>query len=219
MRKVVVVHPQVHCARFEVLNLRNTCVRMGVWGPRLLNESEKNVWGRRRSWSIRRGVPGQSAEQFLQDGLPAGQIIGFGDIHVPKPLTFIGFIDILGTKPYRFIGFGGIHGPKPYKLIGFGDIHGPEPSIFIGFGDNTSLRRRGLPPDRWRCPPIQTELAGCTRLNAEFPGVLRRRCRRHRRRRLARGRRPGRALVRCQASKPARSAAALVWGHGCHQTL
>ena len=27
------------------------------------------------------------------------------------------------SESYKLIGFGDIHGPKPYKLIGFGDIH------------------------------------------------------------------------------------------------
>ncbi len=36
----------------------------------------------------------------------------------------------------NIIGFGDIHGPKPYESIGFGDIHGPKPYESIGVGAN-----------------------------------------------------------------------------------
>jgi hypothetical protein len=37
----------------------------------------------------------------------------------------------------KIIGFGDIHGPKPYKFIRFGDIHGPKPYRFIRFEPTT----------------------------------------------------------------------------------
>ncbi len=44
----------------------------------------------------------------------------------------------------KIIGFGDIHGPKPYKFIGIGDIHGPKPYNFIGFGDIRALNFIGF---------------------------------------------------------------------------
>ncbi len=54
---------------------------------------------------------------------------GPGELHrveVTNTYTVIGFGDLHGPKPYKFIGFGDLHGPKPYKFIRFGDIHGPK---------------------------------------------------------------------------------------------
>jgi hypothetical protein len=79
-----------------------------------------------------------------------GCLIGFGDIH--------------GPKPYKFMGFDDIHGPKPYKFIGFGDIHGPKPYKFIGFGGWPAPGAREGPSKRWGASPP-------TFLKA-FPGPL-----------------------------------------------
>ncbi len=55
--------------------------------------------------------------------------MGFGDIHGPKPYTFIGLGETHGPKPYKFIRLGDIHGPKPYKFIG---LEAPSP-WFLGY--------------------------------------------------------------------------------------
>ncbi len=41
---VVLVRPQLQCEKFKILNLCKHCVRRGVRGPTLRNQSVQNVW-------------------------------------------------------------------------------------------------------------------------------------------------------------------------------